>query len=245
MSKNFELVTQVVDDRQLFEEAARNAPLNRGLRAVMQPGGPASGEIARLAQRVFLLSGDAASPRAVAFCGIERGSGTTWLCARVARAVAAQSGKMVCAVDVNLHAPALHTYLRVANRSGLADAMRRTGPIRNFLTLGPASNLWVLPGGLDSAGFVLTSECVRERVDELRAEFDYLILDSPPVTVSSDAALLGKQLDGVVVVVGANSTRRETARKAVESLAAAHVRLLGTVLNKRTFPIPEALYRWL
>jgi Mrp family chromosome partitioning ATPase len=47
----------------------------------------------------------------------------------------------------------------------------------------------------------------------------------------------------VVVVVGAHSTRRETARKAKESLDAAHVHLLGTVLNNRTFPIPEALYR--
>jgi Mrp family chromosome partitioning ATPase len=43
--------------------------------------------------------------------------------------------------------------------------------------------------------------------------------------------------------VQANSTRRETARKAKESLESAKVKLLGAVLNKRTFPIPEALYR--
>jgi Mrp family chromosome partitioning ATPase len=45
------------------------------------------------------------------------------------------------------------------------------------------------------------------------------------------------------LVIEANSTRRETTRKAKESLEAANVRLLGAVLNKRTFPIPEVFYR--
>jgi Mrp family chromosome partitioning ATPase len=195
---------------------------------------------------VFLLSNNGSSPRAVVFCGIEGGSGTSWVCAKVARAVAAQGAKLVCAVDVNLHAPALHTYLRVANRSGLVDAVRRTGPIRTFLQPAAGGNLWVLPAGLDAgASLILTSERFRERVNELRAEFDCVIFDAPPITDSGEAALIGQLLDGVVVVVGANSTRRETARMAKESLEAAHVRILGTVLNKRTFPIPEALYRWL
>jgi len=244
MSKNFELVTQVEDDRQLFAAAAPRTPPRGGLRAVTKPSEPARDEIAKLAQRLFLLSGDGAAPRAVVFCGIERSSGTSWICAKVARAVAAQGAKLVCAVDVNLRAPALHTYLRVANRSGLADAVRQTGPIRSFLERGPGGNLWVLPVGLDAnPGVILSSQRFRERVNELRAEFDYVIFDAPSITQSGDAALIGQLLDGVVLVVGANSTRRETARKAKESLDAANVRLLGTVLNKRTFPIPEALYR--
>lgn len=244
MSKNFELVTQVVDDRELFVGVPQETPPSPSLRAVSRPSEPVRGEVAMLAQRVFLLSGDGVASRAVVFCGIERGSGTSWLCAKVARAVAAQGAKRVCAVDVNLHAPALHSYLRVANRSGLADAVRCTGSIRDFLQPGAGDNLWVLPAGPDAAsGSILASERFRERVAELRAEFDFVIFDAPAITDSGDAALIGQMSDGVVVVVGANSTRRETARKAKESLDAAHVRLLGTVLNKRTFPIPEALYR--
>ena len=90
---------------------------------------------------------------------------------------------------------------------------------------------------------LLASDGLRSRLAELRAEFDFVLVDGPPVNLYADTALLGKLADGVVLVVQANSTHREAARKAKESLASANVRLLGVVLNKRTFPIPEFLYR--
>jgi hypothetical protein len=206
MSKNFELLTHVEGDRELFQE--RKAQLAVARREPLRLGDVAREELARLVQRIFLLPRDRVAHGAVAFCGIEHGDGTSWICAQVARVVAAQ------------------------------------GPIRNFLESGPGGNLWVLPAGLDvDPRLLLTSERFRERVAELRAEFDYLIFDAPPAARSNDAAVLGGLLDGVVLVVGAHSTRRETARKAKENLEKGHVRLLGTVLNGRTFPIPNALYR--
>jgi Mrp family chromosome partitioning ATPase len=242
MSKNFELLTHVEGDRELFQE--RKAQLAVTRREPLRLGDVAREEVARLVQRIFLLPRDRVAPRAVAFCGIEHGDGTSWICAQVARVVAAQGTKAVCAVDVNRRSPTLHTYLGVTNRCGLADALRQAGPIRNFLEPGPGGNLWVLPAGLDvDPRVLLTSERFRERVAELRAEFDYLIFDAPPAAHSNDAAVLGGLLDGVVLVVGAHSTRRETARRAKENLEKGQVRLLGTVLNGRTFPIPDALYR--
>jgi Mrp family chromosome partitioning ATPase len=59
----------------------------------------------------------------------------------------------------------------------------------------------------------------------------------------NDAIVLGGQTDGVVLMLKANSSRRESARKAVQELHAANVRTLGAVLNQRTFPIPERLYK--
>jgi Mrp family chromosome partitioning ATPase len=244
MSKNFELLTNLEGDRELFQATERKVQPAVSKCVLPCLGDVAREEVAKLAQRIFPLSRDGVAPRAVAFCGIEHGDGTSWICAQVARVVAAQGTKATCAVDVNLRAPALHTYLGATNRRGLADALRQVGPIRNFLEPGPGGNLWVLPAGLDTdPGLSLTSERFRGRVAELRAEFDYLIFDAPPVAHSNDAAVLGGLLDGVVLVVGAHSTRRETARKAKENLEKGQVRLLGTVLNGRTFPIPNALYR--
>ena len=84
---------------------------------------------------------------------------------------------------------------------------------------------------------------LRSRMAELREEFDYVLIDAPPVCSYADAVLLGQLADGVILVVEANSTRRDTARMAKETIEGAKVRLLGAVLNNRTFPIPEALYR--
>jgi Mrp family chromosome partitioning ATPase len=78
---------------------------------------------------------------------------------------------------------------------------------------------------------------------ELSKEFDYVLIDAPPVSSYADAVLLGQMADGVILVVEANSTRRGTARMVKETFEGAKVRLLGAILNNRTFPIPEALYR--
>jgi Mrp family chromosome partitioning ATPase len=89
----------------------------------------------------------------------------------------------------------------------------------------------------------LSVEWLPGRLRELRLEFDYTILHGPPAALCSDATLLGYLSDGVVLVLEANSTRRAAAQRAVQMLQAANAKLLGSVLSKRTFPIPERIYR--
>jgi Mrp family chromosome partitioning ATPase len=102
------------------------------------------------------------------------------------------------------------------------------------------------------AGFTLLAEDRRTltSVDELKQRltfllgmFDYVLIDAPGVSVCGDAAVLGYAAGAAVLVVEANITRRVIAREAKETLEAANVHLLGTVLSNRTFPIPEQLYR--
>ena len=76
----------------------------------------------------------------------------------------------------------------------------------------------------------------------MRKEFDFVLIDAPPLTRYSDAIGLAQMTDGLVLVLEANSTRREAALQVAENLRAANIRILGAVLNKRTFPIPETLY---
>jgi capsular exopolysaccharide synthesis family protein len=153
----------------------------------------------------------------------------------------------VCVVDANLRTPFLHKYFRRDNLSGLSDAVLQSGPVRNFAHQVNGGKLWLITCGSKTTDphSLLTSDGLRSRLSELRAEFDYVLVDGPPVNLYADTTLLGKLADGVVLVVQANSTHREAARKAKESLDSANVRLLGVVLNKRTFPIPGALYRWI
>jgi hypothetical protein len=109
------------------------------------------------------------------------------------------------------------------------------------------SNLWLLaeeevvglrkeaPGGT----------ALYSRLCELRAEFDYSILEGRPAGLSSEAASLGQLTDGIVLVLAAHKTRRAAAKKIKENLEAARTRILGAVLSERTFPIPGPLYRCL
>ena len=70
-----------------------------------------------------------------------------------------------------------------------------------------------------------------------------MIVDAPPMTRYADAIALGQLSDGIVLILEAESTRQEAARMAVENLRSSKVPILGAVLNKRTFPIPEGLYK--
>jgi Mrp family chromosome partitioning ATPase len=70
-----------------------------------------------------------------------------------------------------------------------------------------------------------------------------VVIHSGPIRLETSATLLSRWTDGVVLVVEANATRRNTARRVKEILVTANVSVLGVVLNNRTFPIPEAIYR--
>ena len=110
-----------------------------------------------------------------------------------------------------------------------------------------SESLWLLSSGplAGDSPNLLTSERMKARSTELRKAFDFVIVDAPPMTRYADAIVLGQLSDGVVLVLEAEYTRREAARIAVESLRSSGIQVLGAVLNKRTFPIPEKIYNML
>lgn len=101
----------------------------------------------------------------------------------------------------------------------------------------------MIPAGLGRPGVYSSTERYRERFAELREAFDYILISAPALSRETEATLIGQVADGVVLVVEANHTRRETVRRAKEQLESANVRLLGAVLDQRTFPIPERIYK--
>ena len=73
-------------------------------------------------------------------------------------------------------------------------------------------------------------------------KFDYIILDAPPVPKFSECWVLCTKVDGVILVLEAGKTRRQVALRAKKALEEAGGRLLGVVLNKRKYYIPQAIY---
>jgi Mrp family chromosome partitioning ATPase len=202
-------------------------------------------EIMKLVQRVFILPETSAAPGAVTFAGVDKGDGCSYVCARASEVLAEQVAGTVCVVDANLRNPSLHEHFRSENGEGFAEAVKSTKPIHEFARRASGSHLWLIPaggGGREPNGS-LNPARLRMRIHELREEFDYVLMDTPPLHLYGDVVLLGQLTDGMVVVVGSNSTRRESARIAKESVEAAKIPILGAVLNRRQFPIPEAIYR--
>lgn len=266
MSRNFELLQRLEREQQIQRERAledQREALNslavtepasdgaaiEGLPSpIVVQAGNLSGDstsreqITKLVQRLFLLPN---SSRVVVFTAAERGSGCSWLVLQAARALCAQTSGTVCLVDANFRNPCLHDYMGVGNHFGLSDAVLQPGSIHRFVRQVANSNLRLLSCGslITNGATLLGSEIMRSRLAEIRAEFAYVLIDTPAVSECGDAIVLGQAADGMALVLQANSTRRETAQKVIADLQAAQARILGAVLNKRTFPIPERLYR--
>src|SRR5215472_5355506 len=201
-------------------------------------------EALRLVQHVFLLENQVPA-RVVVFAGVDHGNGCSRICAQAAAALEGNGQGSVCLVEANLRSPSLPRLFGMANHHGLADCLLSDGPIRGFARPLNTGRLWLLSSGShapDAQG-LLGSAQMKARLEELRSEFDYVVVDAPPLTHYSDAIGLGKMADGFVLVLEANATRREAALRISENLRAAQIRVLGAVLNKRTFPIPDAIYR--
>jgi capsular exopolysaccharide synthesis family protein len=233
-----EIVQSEVEQPQ---PAAPSAEDNVPSTSLLNMSGAVRDEMTRLAQNLFLQP---QGPRRVVFCGTESGSGCTWMCAHVADVLATQGRGSVCIVDCNLRSPDLHQQFGMENHHGLSDALLGSNSIREYAHR-LSRNLWILScGSAAEVGLtMLGSDRMRSRLTELRMAFDYVLIDAPPLNACNDAVILGGLSDGVVLTLKANSSRRETAKKAVQELAAANVRTLGAVLNQRTFPVPPALYK--
>jgi Mrp family chromosome partitioning ATPase len=243
MSKNFELLQRVAKD-DVFSFPAVAAPIpEKSPIAVPIRKDPQDSEIAKLVQRLFSQTIKSSAPRVVTFSGMSRDDRSCWICARVGETLVAHADASVCMVDANFFSPQLHQQFNAPNRIGLADALSTQSPIRNFATPLSTGNLWMIPAGLAKPGFCASVERYRERFAELRKEFDYVVVTAPDLTRETEATRIAQMTDGIVMIVEANHSRRDTVRRAKEQLESARIKLLGAVLDQRTFPIPEKLYR--
>ena len=257
MSRNFELLQNLGREREMYEVPVEPTSSVAVEPAIRVPSGPVElqplqlkmeetqrDEMFKLVQRVFLTPG-AGRGRMVVASAMEAGNGCSWICSRMAEVLASQVSGSVCVVDANLRSPGLHREFNVPNHYGLTDALQVTEPIRRFVTSLSRPNLWLLSCGVEVEGMqsMLSSDRMRALLPELQREFDYVLIDAPPMESGDNAVALGRNAEGIILVLRANASRRESARKAVRDLETANVRVLGAVLNHRTFPVPESIYR--
>ena len=196
-------------------------------------------QISSLVRRVF-FPGWPAPHNQVVFAAVEALHDITNICQRIGETLCQQVAGTVCVLDVD------GTYYTQGNSANAHQQVSVETPKRlKDLAIHVANNLWLLR----SSDFSVRSaqgysgSLVRERLSDLRREFDYTVIHAPAIGASTETASLGHWADGVVLVINAQRTRRIAAQHARDVLQAADARLIGVVLAQREFPIPQGLYR--
>jgi Mrp family chromosome partitioning ATPase len=117
----------------------------------------------------------------------------------------------------------------------MCDVLGGTTDVRQVLipnTVLP--NLWILPAGSPSlvAGELTGSQAMRNMLDQLRDQFDHIVIDSPPILAFSDARAVSPLVDGVILVGRSGATTRQALNRSIELLAEVHsAPVLDVVLN--------------
>jgi len=145
----------------------------------------------------------------------------------------AQAGNAVIIVDCDLRRPVLNRIFKKDNSRGLTNLLMQDLPVREAVQ-NITENLDLLPSGPvpPNPSEMLSSDKIKNLWSELRQNYDYVIIDSPPVLVVTDAAILAAQAEGVIMVVKSGQTRNDFAQNARDQLRTANARILGTVINE-------------
>jgi Mrp family chromosome partitioning ATPase len=146
---------------------------------------------------------------------------------------------MVCLIDANFRSSIAFQEFRCGKLVKLSDEEWSLAPVSDTT---PANLRLLSYRPLLKSSTSASLDGFQMRLAELRKDF-YVLIDAPPLNGYAEAALLGRLADGIVLIVAANDTRREPARKARQLLEESGVPVLGAVLNKRIFPVPEPLYK--
>jgi non-specific protein-tyrosine kinase len=171
-------------------------------------------------------------PRVVAVTSALPAEGKTSTACNLAVALA-QTGAGVVLVEADLRRPAFDRYLGVEGAAGLTSVLIGRASLEDVLQPFGDQRLMALPSGPlpPNPSELLGSKAMTTVIDELRAVFDYVIVDVPPLLPVTDGAVVSALADGTLLVVRAGKTRREQLGQAAALLHNVGARTLGVVLN--------------
>jgi capsular exopolysaccharide synthesis family protein len=167
------------------------------------------------------------------------GEGKTLTAANLAVTLA-YDGLRVLLVDCDIRRPRVHGLFRMPRSPGLMELLTASRHPSGDPVSGPDAIRETSIGGLSvltcgalpsNAANLLSSTRMRVLLDELREQYDIIVLDTPPVLATADAGIVASLTDGVLLVVRAGATDRNAAQRAYQQLANVGARVVGTVLN--------------
>lgn len=174
------------------------------------------------------------------------GKSVTALNLAISLAQAVQKPKVLL-VDADLRRGQVANYLGVKQPVGFSEYLEGKCELKDIVFNISIDNLTFIPCGdvPTNPAELLASDKMKSFLKEMRQDFDFVILDTPPIVPVTDAGIVGSMVDGTILVIRAGKTQRGIVRHAEALLNQSHAKLLGHVLTGIEYHLPEYLYRYL
>ena len=180
---------------------------------------------------IFALAGEPGSKKII-FTSSEPGEGKSTTSLNTAITFA-QTGAKVVLVDCDLRKPRLHRYMGVERKNGLSDLLIGLIDIDSAVHHHDGYNMDFIPAGQIPPNPVelLSSNAMEGLLSYLGDRYDYIFIDTPPVTTVADATSMAKFADGYVIIIRHNYTIHEFLEKTIQNLEFAEAKILGFMMN--------------
>ncbi len=145
----------------------------------------------------------------------------------------AEAGRRTLLIDADLRRPSIHEMLGFEMAPGLVQFLLKDPSFDQEIIKSGIDNLFVMPAGkiVPRSSEVFATKRVRDFIEDMRSQFDVIIIDTPPVRVATDAALISTQCDATLFVVRAGLSNEGELEMGMEALASVGTQVIGTVLN--------------
>ena len=196
-----------------------------------EPKNPVS-EIYRTIRTNIQFSSADKDLRTLSVTSATEGEGKTTTIANLAITLTQQDHTVVI-VDGDLRRPKVHRIFELENTEGLTEVLVNKLPHKPLVKQTFVENLSVLPTGIlpPNPSELLGSKGLKALIDKLKDEYDYVLVDVPPVNIVTDGLLVANVVDGVILVCSSGLVQSDEARRAKELLTNAKANLLGVILN--------------
>lgn len=196
---------------------------------------PGSGgtEAFRALRTSLLLSSSIAPPQVIVVTSALAGDGKSFTALNLA-IVLAQANQRVLLLDADLRRPTLHNLLSLPMKGGLSACLAGTeNPAAAVTEVKQVAGLHVIVAGYSPPypAEMLASNAMRQLLERWRAEFGFIVLDTPPTLAVTDAAICASLADAVILVARSEKTGRQSLSRAREVLHRVHAKIAGAVVN--------------
>jgi capsular exopolysaccharide synthesis family protein len=172
-------------------------------------------------------------PKSIVVTSSLPGEGKSTTAANLAISLA-EAGSSVCVIEGDLRRPRLLEYLGYEGSVGLTDVLVGRVGVKDVLQPFSSKGLWILGSGPipPNPSELLGTSKMADLIKRLEGQFDYVLIDAPPLLPVTDAAVLSTVVDGALVVVGAGIVSKDQLSHALDSLEAVNGQVLGLILNR-------------
>jgi capsular exopolysaccharide synthesis family protein len=187
-------------------------------------------------------------PRTIAITSSVAGEGKTITSLNLAITMSrAIHNPRIVLIDADMRKGLVNKYLGGPAHQGLSDYLNGNVSWEDIIFSIDIQNLSFIAAGDVPANpaELLASERMHELINALRAHYDFILIDTPPVIPVADSVIVGSQVDGVIMVIQASQTHREILSRSMELLRQANANIIGHVLTNIEYFIPTYIYNYL